>query len=84
MSRCRVEARESFNRDLRKLDETTVRRILEKLKQLEENPYLGKPLKDPLEKLYRIAVGKYRILYYPRPCRVTLVKVGHRESVYAP
>jgi len=82
VSSCQLHIRGSFKRDLKKLDETTKERIQDKLEALKENPYLGKPLKPPYEKLWRCRVGKYRILYYPQPCRVTLIKVRLRDSVY--
>ncbi len=83
MAKCRIDLKGSFKRDLRKLYESIRRRIRNKLKLLEENPYSGEPLKGPLKGLYKIVVGKYRVLYHPRSCHVTLIKVRHRESVYS-
>jgi len=79
---CQLHIRGSFKRDLKKLDETTRKRVQDKLEMLKENPYLGKPLKSSYEKLWRCRVGKYRILYYPQPCRVILIKVRPRDSIY--
>jgi len=82
MNGCQIDMRDSFERDLRKLDETTKKRIQETLERLKEDPYLGKPLKGRLKGLRRCRVGKYRVLYYPQPCRVILIKVRPRDSVY--
>lgn len=81
MSKCRTTLRESFKRDLRKLNESLKRRIQEEIELLKENPYLGRPLKGSLKDLQRLRIGNYRVLYYTRPCHVILIKVRHRESV---
>ena len=53
---------------------------------MEDDPYGPEtiPLRPPLEGLYRVRVGDYRIVFEPGPGSrvVTVVQIGHRESVY--
>jgi len=83
MAKCRIDLRGSFKRDLRRLGEPLKRRVLERVELLRGDPYLGEPLRGPLKGLRKLVVGKYRVLYCPKPCRVILIKVRHRESVYS-
>ncbi|RLG50992.1 MAG: type II toxin-antitoxin system mRNA interferase toxin, RelE/StbE family [Thermoproteota archaeon] len=83
MPECEVEEKPSFQRALGKLDDRTRARVEEAIQILREKPYLGKPLKGRLRKLWSYRVGKYRVIYLPQPCLVLLVLVGHRESVYS-
>ncbi len=82
MEKCSIEEKPSFKRSLKRLDEHTKKRLREAVNTLRQNPLLGKPLKGKLRKLWRYRVGKYRIVYLPQPCHITLVLVGHRETIY--
>lgn len=57
---------------------------MEKLKALQENPGLGKPLKGKLRGLRSLRVGKYRIIYQvDEDSRVVrIITVGRREAIY--
>jgi len=59
-------------------------RIVEKLKEISENPRVGKPLRGRLRGLYSARVGDYRIIYQVSDERRTIaaVAVGHRKAVY--
>jgi len=79
---CEIEEKSSFRRDFRKLSQEVKMRVKEIVDLLKRNPYAGRPLKGKLKKFWRYRVGKYRIIYLPQPCHVTLVFIRHRETVY--
>jgi len=83
MRECKVEEKPSFKRSLRKLDEETNRRVKEAINILKRNFSLVKPLKGKLKNLWRYRVGKYRIVYLPKPCHIILILIGHRDTVYS-
>ena len=62
-------------------------RVIEALSFLSESPYTSllpiKKLKGP-EKLYRIRIGDYRLVYAVESSQliVIVVKIGHRREVY--
>jgi mRNA interferase RelE/StbE len=60
------------------------RRILEKVRELVDNPYEGKMLKGELSGIFSLRVGDYRAIYWidEKECVVWLVDVGHRKHVY--
>ncbi len=71
---------------LKKLDKGLVLRILEKIDNLKETPveHDSKTVKGYDEKLFRVRVGDYRVLYevdYDNNI-VGIVKIDKREKVY--
>lgn len=79
---CQVAHTTSFKRQAEKLNPEIQKRLNRKIKELSEEPAIGRRLKGPLKKLWKIRVGKYRLIYSFKPCRVTLILIGHRETVY--
>ncbi len=74
-----------FVRDIKNL-KNNYRKILEqKLVEIANNPYIGKPLRGPLRGKYSERVTKkYRIIYsIPERCRVLIERLYHRETAYA-
>jgi len=61
------------------------KRIEKKLKELKQNPELGKPLVGRLAGLWTIIFGKYRALYQIRKSEllVLVLKLGHRKNIYS-
>ena len=59
-------------------------RIEKKLKELRDNPELGKPLTGNLSGLWALRFGKFRALYQIRreELVVLVIKLGHRKSIY--
>ncbi len=59
------------------------RRIVEKLKLLEENPYAL-----PYKKIrgrkgtYRIRVGDFRVIFSVHETEILILKIGRREGIY--
>ena len=80
----RVYFKESVEKDFIAIPKKDLKRILQRIKMLEDNP---RPL--GCEKLtgrerYRVRQGRYRIVYSIQDDEVTvwIVKVGHRKDVY--
>jgi len=84
MGRYRLVFRKSVVRDLRRIPNHDLKRILSTLESLSEDP---RPV--GIEKLsgnerYRVRQGNYRIIYEinDNEIVVVVVKVGHRKDVY--
>lgn len=62
------------------------REVRRTLPEMEDNPYALDtiPLRPPLEGLYRVRVGDYRIVFEPGPGRreVTVKRIAHRLRAY--
>ena len=75
-------------RQLRKLDKTSARRILDYTDQrvapLEDPRSLGKALHGALGDLWRYRVGDYRIICELRDkqVRIVVIRLGSRRDVY--
>ncbi|MBU2562429.1 MAG: type II toxin-antitoxin system RelE/ParE family toxin [Nanoarchaeota archaeon] len=71
-------------RFLKKRDQEDQRRIIKKLRDLEKNPKLGKPLTGRLAGLWSLRFGKYRALYQIRKeeLLILVLRIGHRKNVY--
>jgi len=69
---------------LKKLDKENQVRIIRKLRELSNNPRLGKPLVGKLSGLWSLRVGKYRLLYDVRREELTIliIDIGHRKNIY--
>lgn len=81
-----VEALEPVRKaDLPRLDLETRRRIRRKIEQIREDPHgYGKPLGRELVGLYKVRVGKYRIVYQVREAErlLLVIAIAHREEIY--
>lgn len=76
-----------FERAVKKLDPPTAKTILNALKKLQTHPEpqaLCKPLTKPLQGLWRLRVGDYRIILDIRAHALTIIAldVGHRSTIY--
>ena len=84
MAKYRLVFKKSVTKDLRVIPNVDVKRILNKIEQLIENPRpLGYTKLTGNEK-YRIRQGSYRIVYEIRDAIlvVNVIKISHRYSVY--
>ena len=79
-----VILQKSAERDLKKLDSSIQKRIIDKLFELKENPLLGIPLTGHLSGLRKLRIGDYRAIYQIRNQEliILVVKIGHRKNVY--
>jgi mRNA interferase RelE/StbE len=74
----------SVKKDFKKIHKLEVSKILNEISVLAENPRSSKSKKLKGEKLYRIRVGNYRIIYdiQDEVMLVLVVKLGRRREVY--
>jgi len=84
MERYELRVKPSVAKDLHTLPKADVRRILERIEALREDPRPSGSEKLSAQDLYRVRQGRYRILYRvaDRELIVEVVKVGHRRDVY--
>lgn len=72
---------------IKKLDQPTAKRIITALDQLSEDPHYGpniKKMKGKEDKIYRLRVGNYRIIYeiVDNELIVFVVRIGPRGDIY--
>lgn len=79
-----VTFKQSVAKDLRAIPNADVRRILDRINTLANNPRGDGCVKLAGQERYRVRQGVYRIVYEIHDDRlvVIVVKVGHRASVY--
>ncbi len=84
MASYELRFKRSVARDLRSLPKADLKRILQRLEALADNPRPPGCEKLSGQERYRIRQGVYRILYEiaDRQLIVTVVKIGHRRDVY--
>ncbi len=75
------------SREIKKLDVQVKGRILERINRLEQNPFpqeVERVENFEGEKIFRVRVGDYRLLYVVRynPSKLIVVKVDKRSRVY--
>lgn len=85
MVKFKIVFKKSTIKEINKIPSDYLKKILFKIKNLATNP---KPIgysKLTNKELFRIRVGKYRILYEIKINLLTIivVKVGHRKDVYS-
>jgi mRNA interferase RelE/StbE len=84
MASYEIVFKKSVAKDLRGFPKEDVRRVLERIRSLADNPRpTGCEKLSGLER-YRLRQGSYRIVYAIEDARlvVLVVKVGHRRDVY--
>jgi mRNA interferase RelE/StbE len=86
MARYELRFKASVAKDLRGLPKGDVRRILERIETLRDDPRQPGSEKLSAQERYRVRQGNYRILYEILDAEVVVlvVKVGHRREVYRP
>lgn len=76
--------KQSVTKDLRALPRKDVRRIMQRIRALADNPRPPGCEKLSAQERYRVRQGSYRIIYEVLDGRlvVLIVKVAHRRDVY--
>ena len=85
MASYRIEWKRSAAKELQSLPAAMIRRIVEAVTPLADNPFPhGATKLVGSEQTYRIRVGDYRIVYsvYQSALIVEIVRVAHRREVY--
>ena len=79
----KVDFAKSVRKDFKKIPKTEVSRILDAINESSKNPRSSKSKKLKGEKLYRIRVGNYRVVYdiQDKLMLVFVVKLGHRSDI---
>jgi len=74
----------SVQKQLDRLADEVARRILDRLRELEDNPRPPGVKKLKGRPAWRVRVGDYRIIYeiHDRELRIIVITVGHRREVY--
>jgi mRNA interferase RelE/StbE len=82
---CRIEWKRSAERDLRRIDHKQIPRIVAAVERLARNPTSVDSRKlVGAERVYRIRVGDYRVIYEYDAARgiVCVFHVRHRREAY--
>ena len=84
MENYKIEIKKSASKEIEKLPKVILKRILNKIRSLGNEPRPSGCKKLTADEKYRIRVGDYRILYSIEDNKlvVYIVKVGHRKKVY--
>jgi mRNA interferase RelE/StbE len=74
----------SVKKDFRKIPKLEVSKILNEIAYLAKNPRSSKTKKLKGEKLYRLRVGNYRVIYdiQDNLMLIFVVKLGYRSDIY--
>ena len=74
----------SVKKDFRKIPKLEVSKTLNEIAELAKNPRSSKTKKLKGEKLYRLRVGNYRVIYdiQDNLMLIFVVKLGHRGDIY--
>jgi mRNA interferase RelE/StbE len=84
VARYELEVRPSVWKDVGKIPKKDLKKILDRIESLRDDPRSTAGVKLSGLEYYRIRQGDYRIVYEidDRRSMVTIAKVGHRREVY--
>jgi mRNA interferase RelE/StbE len=84
MASYELKFKKSVTRDLRPFPKQDVKRIMQRIRSLADEPPLAGCEKLSGQERYRVRQGAYRIVYEIEDARLTVivVKVGHRREIY--
>jgi len=84
MAGYRVFFKSSVEKDFSAIPKKDVKRILDRIETLEDNPRPTGCEKLTRQEKYRLRQGRYRIVYSIQDDELTVwvVKVGHRKDIY--
>ncbi len=78
-----VSYKSTIEGDLRRLDKSIARRILQKIEtDLAKDPARGIAMHGEFQGLFRYRVGDYRVVYTRIPEGVLVLRIRHRKDVY--
>lgn len=84
MASYRIEFKSSIKRDIKLIPKVDAKRILAAIYQLASDPRPVQAKKLAGSDLYRLRVGRYRILYEIKDhvLIIIIIKIKHRKNVY--
>jgi mRNA interferase RelE/StbE len=78
-----IDYKNSVKRDLKKLDKSEARRILDQMEEdLSNDPKVYPQLKGDFAGLRKYRVGDYRAIFAVIEDRVLILRIDHRKDVY--
>lgn len=78
-----IQYKRSVTKDLRRLDKSQARRVLEQIERdLSTHPERNPALKGEFEGLRKMRMGDYRVIYAILGSDVLILRIGHRREVY--
>ncbi|MBU4174372.1 MAG: type II toxin-antitoxin system RelE/ParE family toxin [Actinobacteria bacterium] len=78
-----VHYKKSVTRDLKNLDKSEAKRVIDKLEgELKKDPDGGEKLKGKFAGLSKLRVGDYRVIYTRTKDGVIVLLIAHRKDVY--
>jgi mRNA interferase RelE/StbE len=84
MAKYKIEIKRSASKELNSLPNKEIKKIINSINQLIENPRPINSKKLSASERYRLRVGDYRILYEIEDLIliVYIIKIAHRKDVY--
>jgi len=84
MANYKIEIKKSAAKEISKLPKVSIKRIVNKIQTLSDDPRPNGCKKLSGDEKYRIRIGVYRVLYsiMDEKLIIYIVKVGHRKEVY--
>jgi len=84
MAAYKIYFKKSVLKDIKKIPDKDLKRIITRIESLSENPKPPGHEKLSDEDLYRIRQGNYRIVYSIRKEKlyIWIIKIGHRRDIY--
>ncbi len=85
MASYNVDFKPSVTKDFRRLPKSVVERVIKRIEKLKNEPFPhGVEKLEGVERLYRIVVGDYRIVYEvdTQAKQILILYVRHRRDVY--
>ena len=84
MAKYSLRFKKSITKDLRSIQNKDVKRILNCIESLCDNPRSEGCIKLSAQELYRVRQGHYRIIYEIQDSEllIIVIKVAHRSDVY--
>jgi mRNA interferase RelE/StbE len=80
-----IDFKPSVYKDFRRLPKSVVERVMKRIEKLKDEPFPhGVDKLEGAERLYRVAVGDYRIVYEvdTQAKQIMILYVRHRRDVY--
>lgn len=84
MANYKIEIKKSAAKEISKLPKVSVKRIIDRIQALSDDPRPQGCKKLSGDEKYRIRIGIYRVLYsiIDEELVIFIVKVGHRKDIY--
>jgi len=84
VDRYEIEFKKSVDKDVRGIPPSDLKKILQKIDSLREDPRPPGSVKLAGEAYFRVRQGDYRVVYEVQDAKlvIVVVKVGHRREVY--